>query len=127
MDGKGDHTVGRVGSQLWQGRIIHPQVRASHNGRIEMHPVARMQPRQIEAPFHIVYHNSYPCEGALPISRVFPSIPSGTSIGRGNSDPIHAPKLLLQTFFEKGKHVSICAPKLLLQSPWSTQVNLSSL
>ena len=60
MDGKGDHTVGRVGSQLWQGGIIHPQVRASHNGRIEMHPVARMQPRQIEAPFHTVCYNSYP-------------------------------------------------------------------
>jgi hypothetical protein len=86
-----------------------------------------MQPRQTEAPFHTVYHNSYAREGALPISGVFPSIPSGTSIERGNGDPVHAPELLPRTFFEKGKHVSVCAPELLLQSPQSKQVGLSSL
>jgi hypothetical protein len=108
-----------------RGGVSHPRVRASHDGRTETHPVARMQPRQ--AHFHTMYHNSYPCEGALPVSGVFPSIPSGTSFERGNGDPVCAPKLLPRTFFEKGKHASVRVPELLLQSPRLKQVHLSPL
>ena len=125
MDGEGDQPAGRVGSHLWQGGVSHPRVRASHDGRPETHPVARIAPRQTEAPLHTMYHNSYPCEGALPKSGIFPSIPSGTSIDTGNNDPVHAPELLPRDFFEKGKHVS--PPEQLFQPPRSKQVDISFL
>jgi hypothetical protein len=89
--------------------------------------MARMQPRQTEAPSHTAYHNSFPHEGALPISGVFPSIPSGTFFEKGNGVHVRASELRPRTFFEKPNSISVRASELLPQFPRSKRVDLSPL